>query len=717
MKRLAEEITQIESDRYKLPALFELADLEMTSTDSKYATALRQEFKNKYPQWEPFVELRLDDHKPFAKHSNVELKRVLDVWFPVPGLNLETLLTSKRAKGQYGNDTEVEISPFTHIDTLFESESTKWCCEQLEDGLGELDFVELVEAWAVSNILKSIRLRVVVQGNPSAAERVLDDYEKLLNGHPYFTNWRAYVASELVSIQGDSASSITYSYFIDKAKEAIVWSAGQHWASYSPLEQFVYLEERGIRQPDSTTGRNLRDYAYMYSYDFPIRWYWPRWGRGSEATPQKETLKRLLKYTNSFFPYVEDFYRHIRGSSESSSTQQETQALLTEIESRFLGNHRRAKFLSSVYEEQDGVERAMEFLRQEISDGHLSWFTLHTLATYQVKAGQFDKAAETLWLFPSFNETPLDLGVAESNYAYIAGSLFYWKAEHQYAAEFFKLSAESGTGSEGSLKSGARLAIIEGDYAEAAAWFSRAINRYTSSTTSADFISLLHLLGYSEHAWALFHESVGHFQDPLVWNTALDAHRMDGKTTEEIAGWTKTESLQSLLHRGRRFPVYFLIRSGLTDRTPDKQLVTALSVADADSVGTMHYEAPAYMHRDGYTVGPSQFAGLYKSLVHQAGARAPGAYTEMLMNAYLAVHKGDFREAYSLFHRKSQYYFNKHPVHVSFGPTVFRLVRCKNQQHRRHGLLPSVLRRHRLVRDRARLSFSFGESFSSGGAG
>src|SRR5205085_3416712 len=91
--------------------------------------------------------------------------------------------------------------------------------------------------------------------------------------------------------------------------------------------------------------------------------------------------------------------------------------------------------------------------------------------------------------------------VALSNYAYEAGSLYYWTGDFQHAIPFYKIAADLDTGSAASMTSALRLAVLNGDYLGALRGSLARAQRYNQPHAYRDYLGLLHAIGASKEAW------------------------------------------------------------------------------------------------------------------------------------------------------------------------------------------------------------------------
>ncbi len=188
------------------------------------------------------------------------------------------------------------------------------------------------------------------------------------------------------------------------------------------------------------------------------------------------------------------------------------------------------------------------------------------LGRYYIFEGEFKKAADVYAQYPPFKDNQKGNRIVVSNEAATAGFDLYSVGAVKEARPFLSISANSGTGSAASMRSEAFLFLADGKYAEAAASFYQLAKAYDHKIGYSLSVSLLSLLNRQKTAWEIFDSLKLTDYAPSIWNSALVAHRLEGKSAEEISTWLSEGNRASLSFND--VSEYFLQQS-IVDRTPN----------------------------------------------------------------------------------------------------------------------------------------------------
>jgi hypothetical protein len=256
--------------------------------------------------------------------------------------------------------------------------------------------------------------------------------------------------------------------------------------------------------------------------------------------------------------------------------------------------------------------------------------------------------------------------VGLANYAYEAGSLHYWSGNFAQAIPLYKLAADLGTGSESSLASAARLALLNGDYVAAFRGTTERANRYRSGYAYRDYLGMLHAFGATEEAWAGFAALLPALNQPQTWDSALVGHRREGASEAAIAAWAAKEPMRSAAGFIAYAPTHVL-RAAVTDRTPSPNFAAQLAalerpvwqlqnpertVVRAGGEGDFHVVLGPITLGDG-TLLPGMFDQTQKARVKSDLVY----YAE----AYVAIRGGKFDAARALLEQAAALYDMRNP--------------------------------------------------------
>jgi len=170
-------------------------------------------------------------------------------------------------------------------------------------------------------------------------------------------------------------------------------------------------------------------------------------------------------------------------------------------------------------------------------------------------------------------------------------------------------------------------------------------------------------MGASKDAWNAFNVLANQVDDPHIWETALVGHRKEGKTEAEIATWAKQEVEHSIGKKSNRAANY-LLRAGVTDRIPTKELATLLADVALPAWKNNHpNQWVVQPSEDGleYIMGPrvtESNKGDMLPLSVNNGSPKTRVKSNLVYfaEAYRAIRMGDFALAHTSLHEASKLY-------------------------------------------------------------
>ncbi len=256
--------------------------------------------------------------------------------------------------------------------------------------------------------------------------------------------------------------------------------------------------------------------------------------------------------------------------------------------------------------------------------------------------------------YPAFKNASKENPVGIANAAYEAGSKYYWLGEFSFAAPLYKLASKIETGSNSDIASRLRLNLIEGDYRSALQGSLERAKHYNDSYAYRDYLGMLHAIGASKEAWEAFATLASQIDDPHVWETALVGHRKEARTEAEVAAWVKQMITSNIGKRGNRAATY-LLRDGITDRIPSKELGKSLTAMELpifrESGWVVRHTAEG---QSSSIVGPRGFRQMKADFAAQpVRIKSDIAY---FAEAYRAIRMNDFTSAKSILQEASNLY-------------------------------------------------------------
>ena len=514
------------------------------------------------PSWKYLSQRKFVDWDDWIEHDNLLVKQVLDRDFPIPNFTAEGLISSGVTLGDTdATRTAIDLSVANHVRKVFEVEASRLCCEQPGYRVTELDYLTLLEDIGTANLIDSAWLRENTQGLPHRALELLDRIEPIYKGYPTFTLVRAKAQADLAASASETARETLRNSASENALKTFYWEQGQTDASARAWQLIGKLQPSGYG-----------DLGNFYAYDFPVRLRYPFWRGGSKPDRIREA-QNALKYATTEFTNASYLL-------ELLEDEEKRNAFLKTLAGRFVGSPARTVLIAENRAKRGDREAAKNDYSAAIESGSRYWPIYDKLGTMLVEEGQYSEAAETYLKYPLFHEKRSEKAVETSNCAYGAGSLFFWRGALDPATRLYRIAADLQTGSEASMTSELRLALIEKDYIGAAQGSRARAIRYNSSYAFRDYLNLLHLLGYSQQAWDAFMSLIPRVAQPHIWESALVGHRLNGLSESQIIDWTKQNDVRRAGDGTYSFAASYLAMAGVTDRMPSEKLASAVAAID-----------------------------------------------------------------------------------------------------------------------------------------
>jgi hypothetical protein len=561
-------LTEVRANRSAVPAGARalMALLEQTAIaaaydvyDAKAAAADMAALKLPGEMWPYLARRALAETDWWAQYDNIALKALLDRELPVEGFTAEAMLRGAATVGDMDKlRTVADLSVLEHARKRLERSAAQACCQPLAARLTESDFLDVVESVGTDNLSRRARFFIHTQGSPASGMEFLAKIEAAYKDHPDFVLQRGYAEIALAaSASGPEREGLLKAAYLD-GFNVWYWEQGQ---TRIAAEAESYVVQRSHRE-------DFGPHPDPYTYDYPMRTYYPYWDTD-------ERLVRIVLDNSCFDLGPATHLVSLLGKEQNRWDQ--VDELLQSLEGRFNGNPERIKLTASALARK-GDYKALE---QQYAEGirlQPAAEELYTeLGKLLFRNGETDRAAKVFMSFPGLKDRktkPVEL----SNYAYEAGSLYYWSGDFKRALPFYKVAADLETGSAASIASATRIALLNGDYATALRGSVARAQRYKSPHAYRDYLGMLHAMGFSKEAWEGFDTLIRQIDKPQVWETALVGHQMEGRSEAEIAAWAAQEPTKSA---GRwPYAAMYMLRAGVTDRKPTAELPARIAALD-----------------------------------------------------------------------------------------------------------------------------------------
>ncbi|WP_317930157.1 hypothetical protein [Halioxenophilus sp. WMMB6] len=426
---------------------------------------------------------RVYDVDSWAQNSNVDLKQYLDLIYPGPR-DLEEALVQLNWQPNSTNDFSdvIELEFQNHIDVLKEKMD-----QPHADGavVSAMDHLTLLEAIGHINLADRIRFLASTQGRPKVAAETFAIYETRLGGQVDLLKAR----NDLLAVQAEDANAT----------------------------------ERAEKQAEEERYR----WTYVYYYDAPNRYPHREndeiyWGINSIGLFQDRIAKALQR----------------KGRIEPQ--------LLTEFNSRFNGSPYKMNVELAIADQAGGEAAVIPVIEKALTQFDDVWGITWLYVKLQAGNGEFGKADKALKDYrPFFEESRSYNRVGISQDAYDAGNLFYNNGQFDRAKYYFKISADLRTGSGGSIRAFAKLALLEHDYLTAYQGFYAGASRYNKTYDYATSLSLMSLLGKGELAFNLDKELLTKKPHKLLSDTLMGLARFNKESDENLCTWITTSAKEA----------------------------------------------------------------------------------------------------------------------------------------------------------------------------
>ncbi len=572
-----------------------ISSLELMQMEYEYFSSYKDDVDNfvkYYGEWEYFLSRVIHEPDNWKLFSNYELKRNLDNLFPLPGYSVENIdignyliLKTPHSEVDYAKHV------IEHVRNVILKQFNSGNQKENNWAISEIDILILFQAIAEANILKTIKFHLDTQGKPTDSMQFIGLTTSFFDGHPDIAALRAKTNHQLSNLAGGQEKENRLDAVVEDCRLSKLWSNGQ--TQYTSLSDDI-LTELGKKRSDMFFGIDI-----LFDNDFPRRFYYGDDYQFAEYGPHEYTYDKAWV----LFMVAKNIYQ--------SSGKEEAKKFLDKHQNRFVGSSKVVGYKAELYKIM-GEEMTDQLATLEEGQSE-NWHLYFALAKKQLENGNVKKALEIYLSYPPFNGESHLSNVHLSNVAAQAGESLYWNGAYEEAKQLYQKCADYGTGSGGHILALRRLAILDGNFMEAATQSLSMANRYNILPAYGEYISLLHAFGLYKEAWSVFHQFT-HANDKELWSSALVGHRIAGNSREEITAWLMND--MNFIGEIRLFNrLSYLQWTLLIDREPDDFILSYLN----------------------------------KLNEHDENEPSPiGSYSILSIMAYIALKKGEYEKAYNL---------------------------------------------------------------------
>jgi tetratricopeptide (TPR) repeat protein len=509
----------------------------------------------------PFLAARaFTDWDTWSQHKNGQLKVLLDREFPIAGFTAEGIVRGAVSLGDMSKvQTALDLSVLDHVRRFSETQAASWCCAPVIARLTAADYLDFLHSVGTDNLVRQAHLTAWTQGLPQEALEFLARIDSVYKDQPQLTVERARAEAQLAKQADGARKDGLLKSAYEHAFNAFFWEQGQ---TRNAAEAWEVL--RGVWRQDFGFIGNL------YLTDHPFRSFYP--SAGGNFDPAIVNEKAGLRNSAFDFSPVTQLRWLVGELGHDWSAFEE---ILKLIEGRFAGNPQRVLLFAKESERKGDIRTAQRYYREDIRSQPGHWESYMDLGKLLFEEGDVGGAAKVFMSYPEFAKRSGENAVSLSNHAFNAGSLFYWSGNFRQAMPLYRIAAELQTGSNASMSSEIRIRLADGDYATALIGSLERARRYNTAFGYRDYLGMLHAMGHSQEAWDAFNVLIGQLPNPELWETPLVGHRLAGATESEIAEWVSRDPVRKSGYGG-----VYLLRAGVTDRTPTPELASAVAAVE-----------------------------------------------------------------------------------------------------------------------------------------
>jgi Tfp pilus assembly protein PilF len=547
-----------------------MAELELNWIASAYETRSPEQslqeassLNLKGEVWPLLARHAFTDWDWWSQHENLRLKALLDREFPVPGFTAESIVQGRASLGDLGGvRSAVDLSVFDHARRFSRAQAGSWCCQPVIARLTALDYLDFLESLGTDTLIRRARLMAWTQGLPQQTLDFLASIDSVYRDQPQLTVVRAHAELLLARSANGAQQDGLFKAAYEHASSAFYWEQGQTGNAAAAW---------GVMS-EASRGSSHEN---LYASDFPFRPFYPTWESGGtlerQAALVAANLQAAIANSTTNFNPVDNW---VRGYDRQGKWE-EADRFLGSLGQRFAGNPQRALWLAYRATRKGDLEAAKRHYREDIKSRPKRWEPYSELGRLLFGQGQIEEAAKVFMSYPGFANPSDEDVVGLSNNAFAAGSLFYWAGEFGKAMPLYRIAADLRTGSDASLSSEIRIALAEGDYGAALAGSLQRARRYNSQFAYRDYLGMMHAMGRSKEAWQAFGTLITQMSSPELWETPLVGHRIEDANESDIAKWAASDAVRRSGYGG-----VYLLRAGVTDRTPTAELASEIAAVE-----------------------------------------------------------------------------------------------------------------------------------------
>jgi len=548
-----------------------LSEIELIDLRASYSVNLNQDYSavtDRYPQWEYLLTQRMAFADYRKLQSNLEIKNILDLDFPLAGYSVNDLKNGAIAAGEINKvGITLELAYFDHIRKILKRKGEYYLSLKLAGGPDRFDYLMMLSGKGEANLLNRIRFESSWRKKYKRALTLIDVCSSIYKDHPSFLYQKIWAQYYLPARQETMFKNNIETEIYNNMLKILWWSGGLD-RKVEFLPQFFnddFMQEKArINRGHRLTPRELNR---VFKQDFP-----PRIGHNEYLY-----VDDVMSWTHdNFWILHKEHSRLVKKKSFVAAKK-----LLEKYGHRFHGNPYIAVLSAEQATNEGNFKKAERIYRKIIAEDNNTWIYYHGLGQMYIVQGKYDEAGKMFLSFPFFKgENSYGYGnVTLSNYSYYAGEALLSHGAYKQAKKLFECCTSFNTGSQSDMASHIQLALMDNDFKTATLYAIKRAKRYNSAEAYGQYLTLLHLLGESDMAWALFNQRLGKDAEPDIWSSALVGHRIANMDFIGLSDWfNQIAELDKTNEKWRFLARYGMLN--LMDRKPNMKMVDVIQSVD-----------------------------------------------------------------------------------------------------------------------------------------
>ncbi len=537
-------ISQITRPLPRLLAEMELLLLHRAYLESDEVIPSAIDYAKKIPTaWQPAIFWNASLQDEWSMRGNIEMKKVMDAHFPLPGQSAEELLKAKTVAGAPDNPRiaiEVEGLPISHSNEVLAQKGSLWCCASQSWQPRPFQYLDLLSNLSQAMLLHTVSHWHTVQGRAEQSLQMVDLLNEVIfkEGNTSLQYRKMLILSELLRSERDVArNKILATRLYETAKQVREWETGDSGI----VVDAVNAERRAVFVRFSSKAEEL---AYpdlnAFKRDFPPTHNFLRtsepYKTAISSAKNVDIIERTCGYSVVGMRACFAWRSALAATGRAAEADKyEKEQLMT----RFHGNPYAEGALLTLMIDRGDIDAARaysESIRAKAPKSSGGYFQLGGIAA---RTGDYADAQKYFLSYPLFSEPGQTNTVSISNKASWAAERLAIRGAAREARPLYEIAAKFQNGSGASYGAAIKLAYMDRRFGDARQIALKSVQHYGESGHTFDYLALLFATGNSAEGWAAAKEASTRFSLSDFWWATRVGFRIDNASEAAISAWIK----------------------------------------------------------------------------------------------------------------------------------------------------------------------------------